>query len=664
MNMMMEDEEVVQMVDDDEVENVGIMSGFMDDIEELMEEISEAEMNGIEEGEDADMARMMNRTPDSPEILMNNLRGDMRSIDARREELADLVGMRQAEETPEGVLALLQPVLAQQDAMAAMPMPMPAPQMPPPPMPPMPAQPAGIESITVDETVVPAMYKGGSVQNFNRGSGQMGVTPAQSMSPSGVRYYANGTSDQGVISQAELLRGLLPATDPRLMPLDLQEDMSRIPLLPPSTTPEVTPEVTESLDISGLKALLNAAANRDSSQATYAQYLNKLLGQEGSSLPDLETTMKEEEALLGRLGLGTDKNATKSQVLFDIGQAALQFGSNVGSSGQPMRGSAAARLSEALAPLAGKIGARAGKASDEAKALKLLALKNAGDKRATTQASNVALADRQMEAAIELAKLEGKGSEKDNWKTLTKEEATDPNGLHRMSEAEFSTGPWQVSDRGQLKRLGKNASLISNPAEQSLLNKAWNEVQLSEYQEAQKAKSNIQTIDDTYKRIEKLDEKAAGLGANIRLQILRGAKLLGIASEEDIRKLSDTQLVNAALGQSVFGAITALGIGARGLDTPAERDFLRDVLAGRITLDKTTLLEMTLMRRRQEMKAAEYFNKGLEAGNYDYFFTELEGRATKEKVDIPSTENFISDRDDEAISDILNNIERTEEGLP
>ena len=85
--MMMEDEEVVQMVDDDEVENVGIMSGFMDDIEELMEEISEAEMNGVEEGDDADMARMMNRTPDSPEILMNNLRGDMRSIDARQKNL-------------------------------------------------------------------------------------------------------------------------------------------------------------------------------------------------------------------------------------------------------------------------------------------------------------------------------------------------------------------------------------------------------------------------------------------------------------------------------------------------------------------------------------------------------------------------------------------------
>lgn len=65
MGMMMEDE-MMEMVDDDQIENVGIMSGFMDDIEELMAEISEEEMNGMEEGDEADMARMMNRTPDSP----------------------------------------------------------------------------------------------------------------------------------------------------------------------------------------------------------------------------------------------------------------------------------------------------------------------------------------------------------------------------------------------------------------------------------------------------------------------------------------------------------------------------------------------------------------------------------------------------------------------
>jgi hypothetical protein len=135
----------IQMVDDDQVENVGIMSGFMDDLEGLLEELSAEEMEGMEEGDEADMARTMKRSPDSPEILMNNLRGDMRSIDARREELSDLVGFREAEETPEGVLALLQPILGQQAApmppqgMPAMP-PQGMPAMPPQGMPPMPPQ--------------------------------------------------------------------------------------------------------------------------------------------------------------------------------------------------------------------------------------------------------------------------------------------------------------------------------------------------------------------------------------------------------------------------------------------------------------------------------------------------------------------------------------------
>lgn len=338
----------MEMVDDDQIENVGIMSGFMDDIEELMAEISEEEMNGTEEGDEADMAQMMNRTPDSPEILMNNLRGDMRSIDARREELADLVGMREAEETPEGVLALLQPVLAQQDAVPAMPMPMPAPPMPAPPMPPMPAQPTGIETISVDETVVPAMYKGGSVQNFNRGSGQMGVTPAQRFSPSDVRYYQTGTPEEGVVSGREY-----------------------------------SPEAI-------------ASANK---------YIQTLLGAQPSAptTADLPTMMGQEAELYKTLGLGTSKEDVQSQILFDIAQAALQYGSNVGPDGKPMRGSQAAKLGQIGGPLAGRVGARAGEMSKEANALKMLALQSAQKKIATAQAADTALAEQQGKVALDIA---------------------------------------------------------------------------------------------------------------------------------------------------------------------------------------------------------------------------------------------------------------------
>jgi len=65
---------------DDDIENVGIMQGFMDSMGDDGEAESENEDEGMSMPE-------MERSPRSPEILMNNLRGDMRSVDARRDEL-------------------------------------------------------------------------------------------------------------------------------------------------------------------------------------------------------------------------------------------------------------------------------------------------------------------------------------------------------------------------------------------------------------------------------------------------------------------------------------------------------------------------------------------------------------------------------------------------
>lgn len=79
--------------------NVGIMQGFEDEMED--------------EGEDEEMPPMA-RSPQNPEILMNNLRGDMRSVDARYMELAQMVGEQAAMDTPPEVLAMLQPQLASQ----------------------------------------------------------------------------------------------------------------------------------------------------------------------------------------------------------------------------------------------------------------------------------------------------------------------------------------------------------------------------------------------------------------------------------------------------------------------------------------------------------------------------------------------------------------------
>lgn len=159
--------------------NVGIMSGFEDEEEDMDEAENE----------------LTRRSPQSPEILMNNLRGDIRSVDARYEELAQMVGDEAAMDTPPEVLALLQGQMAQQQPQAAgigaLPQ---APQMPPdmgammggqpqgmPPqgMPPMPPQGMPPQApMPMDQGMQPPvqMAQGGYVQKFANGSGPQGVT--------------------------------------------------------------------------------------------------------------------------------------------------------------------------------------------------------------------------------------------------------------------------------------------------------------------------------------------------------------------------------------------------------------------------------------------------------------------------------------------------------
>ena len=116
-----------------ETRNSGIMAGFDDEMEPPEEAMAP-----------------MARTPQNPEILMNNLRGDFRSVDARYMELAQMVGEEAAMETPPEVLAMLQPQLAQPPAGAA---PAQGPAGMPPEMGAMP--PGGIGSLPQAEGMAP-----------------------------------------------------------------------------------------------------------------------------------------------------------------------------------------------------------------------------------------------------------------------------------------------------------------------------------------------------------------------------------------------------------------------------------------------------------------------------------------------------------------------------
>ena len=112
---------------------------------------------------------------------------------------------------------------------------------------------------------------------------------------------------------------------------------------------------------------------------------------------------------------------------------------------------------------------------------------------------------------------------------------------------------------------------------------------------------------------------ATGITADLELQVNRFKAAL-IKDKRSVEKVSDTELLNSVLGKDVFTNIQALGIGARGLDTPAEREYLREVVSGTGSLNKETLLRMAQIRANIKERAINRFNERIERGELDRFF--------------------------------------------
>ena len=90
-------------------------------------------------------------------------------------------------------------------------------------------------------------------------------------------------------------------------------------------------------------------------------------------------------------------------------------------------------------------------------------------------------------------------------------------------------------------------------------------------------------------------------------------------SEEAYRSATDTQILEALLGSDVFGMINILGIGARGIDTPAERDFLIRVMTGEQKMTRAALEQMTYYRRKYSRMVLDDFNEKLDGGYFDNY---------------------------------------------
>jgi hypothetical protein len=151
---------------------------------------------------------------------------------------------------------------------------------------------------------------------------------------------------------------------------------------------------------------------------------------------------------------------------------------------------------------------------------------------------------------------------------------------------------------------------------------------VEQFNTAVSAKADLTKIKGLVKELE-TSQAITGLGAGILKNVER-AKVLLANDKKAGKVVSDTEYLDALMGSEVFSMIKPLGIGARGLDTPAERQFLRQVMTGDIALNKETLLKMAKMRQDITERSINRWNTRVKKGELDRFFSAT-GR-TKEEI--------------------------------
>lgn len=182
---------------------------------------------------------------------------------------------------------------------------------------------------------------------------------------------------------------------------------------------------------------------------------------------------------------------------------------------------------------------------------------------------------------------------------------------------------------------------VQNIAENKYAGKvgeASGEADLKSYDSAVSARDNVEKLNSLVKHL-KTSDAITGLGAEVMLNAKRVQTLLTNDAKAG-KTVADTQVLDAMLGQDVFPMIQSLGIGARGLDTPAEREYLRKVMTGTIEMDKQALVKLAEIRRDIAKRAVDRWNERVDSGELDRYFQA--SMRPKQKLPVPKIDSELT----------------------
>jgi hypothetical protein len=181
---------------------------------------------------------------------------------------------------------------------------------------------------------------------------------------------------------------------------------------------------------------------------------------------------------------------------------------------------------------------------------------------------------------------------------------------------------------------GKGTKILMPAGETEVakvIGKGIGEAQLKTAESGEAAAENLLKINETLNEL-KTNQAFTGQFADLQTNIAK-AQAKFADDKKAGKRVTDTEYLDALLGSDVFPMISSLGIGARGLDTPAEREFLRKVMTGTVALERDTLIKLTETRKNIAERAVKKYNDKVESGELNKYF-QLKGVAPR-KIELP-----------------------------
>lgn len=121
--------------------------------------------------------------------------------------------------------------------------------------------------------------------------------------------------------------------------------------------------------------------------------------------------------------------------------------------------------------------------------------------------------------------------------------------------------------------------------------------------------------------IDRIENSTANIGVFSELKTaFDKALVVTFGNKEAAGRVADTEVLEAVTSSAVFVLLKELGIGARGLDTPAEVKFLRQAFTGTPSMQKAALLELAKISAQQSVDAVDSWNERSSTGSNDPFY--------------------------------------------